>query len=96
MKASNELLLKYLLRLESKDFLSKTELNYGLSKTYPQTERIRVLRGALLKKMILEKIDLQTNKVGRSTTLYSSSAKGKNFLKEHLDTTREEGEDLNA
>lgn len=90
MKASNELLLKYLLRLENKLFLSKTELNYGLSKKYPETERVRILRGALLKKMILEKTDSKTNKVGRSTTLYSISTKGKNFLREHLETTTEE------
>jgi hypothetical protein len=84
MKASDELLLKYLLRLANKEFLSKTDLNYSLSKSYPETERTRVLRSALIKKLISEKIDLKTNKVGRSTTLYSISVKGREFLKDQL------------
>lgn len=91
MKASNDLLLKYLLRLENKTFLSKTDLNYGLSKSYPETERTRVLRGALVKKLINEKIDLKTNKVGRSTTLYSISEKGKSLLKDTLNKLPERG-----
>jgi hypothetical protein len=84
MKASNDLLLKYLLRLENKEFLSRTDLNYGLSKSYPETERTRVLRGALVKKLIIEKIDFKTNKAGRSTTLYSISEKGRALLGDNL------------
>ena len=83
MKASDELLFKYLLRLKEKDTLSRTKLNYSFSKTYPETERTRTLRNALVKKLINEKIVLNSNKPGRSATLYSISEKGLEFLTKH-------------
>lgn len=89
MKMQNELLLKYLMRLADKEILSKTELNYNLAKAFPASERIRVLRNALIKKLIIEKSNLTTNKVGRSTTLYSISPKGREFLEKHLHITNE-------
>lgn len=84
MNIKNELLIKYLLRLSRQPQLSRTELNYGLSKNYPELEREKTLRKALLNKFIKAQPSLSDRKVGRSTTYYLILDKGVEFLNESL------------
>lgn len=85
----SELLNIYLNRLEEKGQLTKTGLNYNVSRSFPILERSQVLRKAILKKLVSETYIGSKGK-GRPKTLYSITEKGKAFLHEQIEKVRGE------
>ena len=76
----NELLCRYLTRLKDKSPLKKMDLNYNITRLFPDNERQQVIRKAILKGFIKETYINLHNAKGRPITLYSITPKGEELL----------------